>query len=143
VGQNKIRPSILKDVPSIRALELTNKHTRFSFKHLDLAHTAFTVTHRDSDYFCCVLGQLKELSRFPAAELRANHSKAVRCHPITWKETSQPGGFTHLNKQLRDIDAWQFQIEKNTYGRIHGLFLDDVFFVIWLDPEHKLYPQKK
>jgi hypothetical protein len=22
---------------------------------------------------------------------------------------------------------------------VHGFFLDDVFFVVWLDPDHKLY----
>ncbi len=38
------------------------------------------------------------------------------------------------------MDAWQFQIETNKYGRIHGIFIDDVFFIVWLDPNHRLYP---
>jgi len=43
---------------------------------------------------------------------------------------------------LKGVEAFQIQIEKSIYGRIHGLFLDDVFFVVWLDCDHKLYPQK-
>lgn len=142
----KIKPSPLATTESIRSLELKNRHLRFSFKHLDLNHRDFSVKHRNSDYFSTVLEKLKELSSFPADALRGNHSKAVRCHPIKWEDTSQKKlnakdrGFAHLNQQLRDMDAWQFQIQKNNYGRVHGLFLDDIFFVIWFDPDHKLYP---
>jgi hypothetical protein len=25
------------------------------------------------------------------------------------------------------------------HGRVHGILLDDTFFVVWLDPGHKLY----
>jgi hypothetical protein len=136
----KIRPSPLKDLPSIHAIERESGHIRFSFKHLALGHPDFNVGDLDSNYFSVLLEKLKEMSRFRAAELRGSHSRSVRCHPITWPETSQPGGFTHLNEQLRDMDAWQFQIETNNYGRIHGIFIDDVFFIVWLDPNHRLYP---
>lgn len=135
----KIRPSLLASTESIRALELKNRHLRFSFKHLTFANPDFGVNHRDADYFTNVLEQMKELSRFPADQLRGSHSKSVRCHPITWHETTQKDGFTHLNQQLRDMDAWQFQIEKKNYGRVHGLFIDDIFFVVWFDAEHNLY----
>jgi hypothetical protein len=30
----------------------------------------------------------------------------------------------------------------NEYGRVHGFFLDEVFYVVWLDPDHKLYPTR-
>ena len=56
-----------------------------------------------------------------------------------WERTTEPFGFSSINAQLRQCEAWQFQLSANEHGRIHGLLLDDVFYVVWLDPKHSLY----
>ena len=38
-------------------------------------------------------------------------------------------------------DMWQIRISIST-GGIHGIFSDNVFYVIWFDPQHNLYPDK-
>lgn len=38
-------------------------------------------------------------------------------------------------------DLWQIRISLSK-GGIHGLFIDNVFYVLWLDPQHNLYPDK-
>ena len=63
----------------------------------------------------------------------------MRCHTHEWKATSEPSGFG-LKGQLGQCEGWQFQISSNEHGRVHGIFINDVFFVVWLDPEHALYP---
>jgi hypothetical protein len=136
----QVRTSPLESIPDIRTLELRSGNLRFSFKHLDLADSDFSIAHRDSEYFCGVLEKLKSLSAMRATELRANRSKAVRCHPIKWNDTTKQAGFHCLNKQLRDLEPWQLQIEKEIYGRMHGFFIDDIFFIVWFDSEHRLYP---
>jgi hypothetical protein len=123
----------------IHHTELQNGHVRFSFKHLDLNHTKFKISHRDGQYLHKLLDRLKSVSSISAKELRGNYSKAIRSHPITWQETTEPKGFSHLNEQLRGIDAYQFECERNEYGRVHGFYIEDIFFVCWLDADHKLY----
>jgi len=44
-----------------------------------------------------------------------------------------------LNQQLRDSEPWQFEITKTAHGRVHGLLIDDTFYVVWIDPQHLLY----
>jgi hypothetical protein len=41
---------------------------------------------------------------------------------------------------LREYSPLQFMISKNEHGRVHGFARDNVFHVVWFDPEHKLYP---
>jgi len=119
---------------------LDNDIVRFSFKHLDLVHPQFSIARQNAAYLQSLLERLKALSSLRAQELLSSRSSALRCHPIDWTNTSEPNGFAHLNEQLRDIPAMQFQVSSNAHGRVHGFFIDNVFFVVWLDPGHKLYP---
>lgn len=38
-------------------------------------------------------------------------------------------------------DMWQIRISANK-GGIHGVFSDNIFYVIWFDPHHNLYPSR-
>ena len=71
------------------------------------------------------------------SEFRGN--KTIRSHAIKWDDTSAPGGFAHLSEQMQACEPWQFAISANEYGRVHGILLDTVFYVVWFDPEHRLY----
>jgi capsid protein len=115
----------------------------FSFRHVDQAHAKFSYSRRDSTYFCKVIERLSALSHYSAQEFHADRSSAMRAHPIDWEGTSEPDGFAHLNEQLRSSTPFQFAVSANLHGRIHGFFVEHVFFVVWLDPDHSLYPGKK
>lgn len=43
------------------------------------------------------------------------------------------------NAQLEDM--WQIRISTSK-GGIHGFFVDNIFYVIWFDPQHNLYPDE-
>ncbi len=38
-------------------------------------------------------------------------------------------------------DMWQIRISVSK-GGIHGIFSDNIFYVIWFDPQHNLYPDR-
>ena len=38
-------------------------------------------------------------------------------------------------------DMWQIRISVSK-GGIHGIFYNNIFYVIWFDPQHNLYPDK-
>lgn len=46
-----------------------------------------------------------------------------------------------LPAHLRDtVEPYQFSLSSHVNGRVHGFFLDHVFHIVWLDPNHRLYP---
>ncbi len=46
-----------------------------------------------------------------------------------------------LPAKVRLEDMWQIRISKSK-GGIHGVFCENVFYVIWFDPQHNLYPDE-
>lgn len=120
----------------------TQHRISFSFRHIAQSHDKFHYAARDAAYFCKVLERLSSLSTFTTQEFHSNRSSSLRAHPISWDETSEPAGFDHLNDQLRETQPFQFQVSANGHGRVHGFFAGHVFFVVWLDPDHLLYPAR-
>jgi hypothetical protein len=115
----------------------------FSFKYLDVEETGdFSLQHRKNGYTRILLQRLKGISAITVGEF-LSAGKGLRSHPIKWETTARPEGFAHLNEQLRDIDAWQFQLSQGQHGRVHGFLIGSVFFVVWLDPDHRLYPENR
>ncbi|MCF6337724.1 MAG: hypothetical protein L3J84_07190 [Gammaproteobacteria bacterium] len=141
MSRKRINPTkkIQSNTPIHPTITADNETIRFSFKHLALNHNKFSFEGKTHEYFGKVFERLKNISSLTASEIFSNRSSSLRTHPINWDDTTEKTGFTHLNQQLRQIPAYQFQISSNEHGRVHGFILDNIFFVIWLDPEHRLY----
>jgi len=131
IKSNVVKPSELKD-----------DTLKFSFKHLDFTNPKFHIKECKQAYFYVLIERLKHISGLRESELRNNHSDGLRSHPIKWDKTTEPKGFK-LKGQLKDCIGWQFELTSNKYGRVHGFLLNGTFYVVWFDPEHKLYAPKK
>ena len=68
--------------------------------------------------------------------------KTLRSHLIAWPDTSEKYGYAHLPQQLQDCTPWQFSLATTELGRIHGFWLAEVFYVVWVDHDHALYNGK-
>lgn len=137
----KMKAGDLPKSPTIKAGQVNNHQLlSFSFRYIDHQHQKFDYSGREATYFCKVIERLTALSACTTQELHVSRSKALRVHPIEWGTTSEPDGFSHLNEQLRESRPYQFSISSNAHGRVHGFFLENVFHVVWLDPDHSLYP---
>lgn len=111
----------------------------FSFKYFKEDNDKFSVQGRDAVYLQPLLVRLRDLSTLTVQELINNRSKSLRCHKIKWSDTTEPNGFGIPNEdKLVDI-PYQFQISANEHGRVHGFFIENVFYIVWLDPDHNLY----
>jgi len=117
---------------------LSDDHIRFSFKFFQ-EHEKFNLNNVNKNYLLKLIERLKNISTLSLKDFINNHHKALRIHPIKWHETTIPKGFYHLPEQIRQCEPWQFQITSNEHGRVHGLLIDEVFYIVWFDPEHKLY----
>ena len=117
---------------------------RFSFKFYDPNHPVFHCKDRQPEYFRSLLEMMKTLSMMQVSELtHAKPTSATRFHRIEWdRDNISVKTFGIKGWEEYDEDAWQFSISANEHGRVHGFLISNVFYVVWLDPEHKLYPGK-
>lgn len=114
---------------------------RFSFRHFDFTDK-FCAPQAEAagNYFAALMDRLRSVSGMKVSEFRTDKSRALRAHKHDWSGTTEAAGYAHLHEQLRECEPWQFCISANEHGRIHGILIDSVFYVVWLDPHHRLYP---
>lgn len=113
----------------------------FSFKYYQDNHSKFSCAGRVTVYWLTLFDRLKALSSLTAQELLINRSSTLRCHPINWEDTSENRFGLPNEEQLVDT-PYQFSLSSNEHGRVHGFFIDDVFYIVWLAPDHLLYSAK-
>jgi hypothetical protein len=111
----------------------------FSFKYLQTQNEKFSICDRDANYLAAFLERLRDLSTLTAQEVKMNRSQSLRCHPIKWGETTEPNGFGIPNEKELVTIPYQFSLSTNEHGRVHGFFIEDIFYIVWLDPNHNLY----
>lgn len=132
----------VKALPSSKIpVERSEAKITFSFQYHDSKHDVFSLREMDIEYVYKILDRFKNLAEYTAGNLIGNGSRSLRCHPIRWEDTTQ-SGFGSISKELYDGCAYQIQISQGE-GRIHGFFIGSVFYVVWFDPNHMLYKQKK
>lgn len=111
----------------------------FSFRYFENDNQKFLFNDKDFRYFECLLLRLRDLSKLTVPEIINNRSKSLRYHLIRWVDTTEPNGFGIPNEEEIVGSAYQFQISSNEHGRVHGFFIENVFYIVWLDPNHNLY----
>ncbi len=116
----------------------------FNLKNLRNTEKKFDYTSLESQYFIKFIERLKNIGSMSRKELINHWDGAVKCHRIEFNEplpkiTEKSFGCGSEN----DENAFQFSISKNKWGRVHGYFIDNIFYIVWLDPNHELYPGKK
>ncbi|HAA28446.1 MAG TPA: hypothetical protein DCE56_13135 [Cyanobacteria bacterium UBA8553] len=110
----------------------------FSFRYFKDDNDKFSVRNRDATYLQALLVRLRDLSTLTVQEIVNNRSKSLRCHKIVWNNTTESGFGLPNENQLVD-SPYQFQISANEHGRIHGFLIENIFYIVWLDPDHNLY----
>ncbi len=113
----------------------------FSFHFLQLDHDKFTMKGKGFAYFQTLMDRLRLVCGMEKKELFANRSKTLRHHPIEWDATTEHC-FGIQNEETIVEEPIQISLSANEHGRIHGFFIGNVFYIIWLDPDHKLYSRK-
>ena len=113
---------------------------KFSFKFYDPKHeTSHNATFRNP-YPKEFLIKLKELETWTVEKFIDCREHTYRIHPIDWNDSNVSYRGFKLSKEY-DENAWQFSIKGNKHGRVHGFLIENIFYVVWLDPNHKVYPK--
>ena len=113
------------------AFGLPDHLLRFSFMHLQ-SNRKFGLSDVPdaSTYFRQLLQRLQAMSTLRPAEFRTAKDKSLRAHRHDWEATTEPGGYVHLTADWRRLEAWQFQLSANKHGRVHGILVDEVFYIV-------------
>lgn len=114
-------------------------HIIFSFEYLDRSNEKFNLGGTCVQWFVSLLDTLKDISQktFYEFTLSASH---YEYHNHNWKETSEKG-FPFSNDSVQ-YEGAQFRISSSK-GRVHGFFIGHVFYIVWIDPHHNLYPDDR
>lgn len=116
-----------------------NNRIVFSFQALnrnDYFNLDGTCTNWSSDLF----ETMKKVSEIEISEITAGKytgkNSTLRIH--THSSAHPP---CELPDNVTLDDLWQIRISKSK-GGIHGRFVDNIFYVIWFDPLHNMYPNE-
>ena len=139
----KIRPNPQKS--DIKTTPIGKSEILFSFRFFE-KHKGFNIDNQNAKYFNKFLERLKNICTMKDVEFYSNRSHSLRAHPIDWNETIEKKGFRFLNmikyEEYYD-ECYYFEISANKHGRVIGFRGFNIFYIVWLDPDHLLYPKKK
>lgn len=119
-------------------VERVDQFFKFSFEMFDREHPLFNLGSKEhspvaisGEWFISFFDCLKDVSLVRISDLcRDSHD----LHPVNWNSkninTKKPSGHEQL-------DYWQFRLNKSN-GRVIGVKIDNIFYVVWLDPYHNL-----
>lgn len=133
------KKNVPHDNPRVKSQKPTEPlGVTFSYKFLIDDNKRFSIKNRDARYLEALFQRLRDLSSMKVNEIRGN--KSLRCHPIDWNDKNTTESCFGLPNEDQIVDIpYQFKVSDNEHGRVHGFFIDNVFYIVWLDPEHNLY----
>jgi len=121
--------------------KIINGLVRFSFKyHKYTEKFNFSDKNEEyqSKYLKLLLERLHDYSTNLASDLKSKRSHSTKCNPINFEKTTERCFGIKNEEQLVD-QPFELNMSTDKFGRIHGFFIDDTFFIVWFDPDHRLY----
>lgn len=122
-----------KIVAPLEDLVTKLKGISFSFQALDKTEY-FNLDVTCANWASNLFETLKVVSTIPKSDLVQNKYRTYRVHSHVNAHPPSP-----LPEGVALKNLYQIRISKSK-GGIHGVFVEDVFYVIWLDPLHNMYP---
>ena len=114
----------------------TDDKIKFSFSALE-RNKYFDFDAKHPDWPSKLFDMFKNVSTVSKIDLIQGKFGTYRVHK---HENAKPPCSLPNGVELKDF--YQIRIDKS-HGGIHGVLYENIFYVIWLDPLHNLYPDDK
>lgn len=116
-----------------------NEKIQISFAMTDLSHDFFNLGGTCNKWSQAFLESFHELCKISKKELLSGrYEDRFRPHKLEWNELDFEFNISHLEQyECRQISL------SSSRGRIHGVFIGNVFYIVWVDPQHYLYHDSK
>lgn len=120
----------------------TQSHRKmvFSFKFLELEHEAFNLGGTCNRWGNDLFKLLSELSNVTRNDFVNKLQAHYRSHLHKWDELDYK--YKLGDDFLEQVECRQARISTSK-GGIHGFIVGNMFYVVWLDPHHNLYPDDR
>lgn len=134
----KVKQEQYNVIPKKRRIE--ESKLLFSFELLD-----FSVEYYNCNGMCdkgiknC-FEKLRDYSRLAVDKIHAGQG-TIRFHQIRKEDVDEWPEYLMNNEQLEN-SFYQIAFGKRN-GRAHGIIIENIFYIIWLDPHHFLYHNKR
>lgn len=127
-----------KSIPSSSKKSLSTTHDGISFSFEALEKTEyFNLDGTCNNWPSDLLDMMKEISKHNNKELIEGQFRTYRVHNHEGAHPPSP-----LPEGVELKDCYQIRISQSK-GGIHGIFRENIFYVIWLDPLHNMYPDDR
>lgn len=123
-------------------LKYNEKRVIFSWQFFDRANELFNCGKAESNWFISLIDTMRSVSQMDMTEFRTNTSTALRVHPHKWDRIKIKYPLPHAWLEQLEQDTLQFSVSQ-AKGRVHGFVIENVFYIIWLDRHHNLYPDER
>ena len=123
----------LKQLPVGHSIQKESDRLLFSFALLE-SNEYFDLSGSCDSWSSDLFVMLKEVSKVSLKELLNYKYKKYRFH--SHKNANPP---CKMPENIPLENSYQLRISKSK-GGIHGVLVEDVFYVFWLDPLHNMYP---
>lgn len=123
-----------------KSLQRLNGAVRFSFHYLDIEHELFNCGNTGSGWFISFMQTVREVSQLTYQEF-VNQRNHYELHPNTISKIDVKINLPEFMLTQLDV-LQQFRLSLSG-GRVHGFFIGNTFYVLWLDPEHNLKPDDR
>lgn len=111
----------------------------FSFELFDRTSDYFNLGETCSGWYISLLDVLKEVSKHTWRDFVQKYKNGTY-DPHKYSDSSLYEYNIENFEELKE-NAWQFRINKSL-GRVHGILIDNIFYIYWLDPHHNMTNSK-
>lgn len=122
-------------------------HVVFNFRYLkedgEVSILQPKEWHGKNVGICALVNRLKSITERTRTDIETDWGlqKQLHYHRIDFKDSGVTRSGFGLGLRGADDNAYQFSITVNT-GRLHGFWEGNIFYVVWLDLDHRLMPGK-
>lgn len=131
---------ILKTLDKENENKTLDKKIKVSFRFLDRDNELFNMGNADIHWIMELLDTLKFLTQITKKQLFTEYRKKFQPHQYDEIEKLKYKDAFLTNPQYEE--CYQLRLTKST-GRIHGFFINEIYYIRFLDKEHNMYNDKR
>lgn len=112
---------------------------KFSFEYYDTTRSDYCISGWKQEKIKKALGRLKEINVKSFKELQRDRA-VLHFGEVDWSKTIEKAGFN--NRALVMLPAFHFALlgVNNQLARVYGAYSTGVFYIVWFDLEHVIWP---
>jgi hypothetical protein len=115
---------------------------KLSFEYYDKSTSEYCLSSWEPTQIRSTLHRLQDICTKTYNDLQKD-SRVYHFGEVVWERTIMPHGFP--NPSVNRLPAFHFSLigVNGQLARVYGAFQADVFYIVWFDLEHKIWPVAK